>query len=161
MEGDLDGAIRQQQQVLQQAPGNISAVRDLSLAYMQAGKIEKARMLLEEKRAVFSKNYMWRSVWALLLVLEGKHADALKAMDEETLKFLGGGPITPVGAAEVYAMAGEKSKAVEWLEKTVRNGDERAEWFRKDPWLASVRDDPRFRGILESIERARKQRAAQ
>jgi hypothetical protein len=30
----------------------------------------------------------------------------------------------------------------------MRNGDERTEWFRKSPRLASIRDDPRFAQII-------------
>jgi hypothetical protein len=47
---------------------------------------------------------------------------------------------------------GETSKGIEWLERAVRNGDERSEWFRQDPWLASIRQDPRFKPIIDSIE---------
>ena len=35
---------------------------------------------------------------------------------------------------------------------------ERADWFRKDPRLASIRQDPRFQVIINSIEARRKQR---
>ena len=65
-----------------------------------------------------------------------------------------------LGAAEFFAVVGDTSKAIEWLEKTVRNGDERAEWFRKDPWLASIHEDANFHRILDSIEARRKQRTA-
>ena len=63
-------------------------------------------------------------------------------------------------AAEVYAVLGEKDKALEWLERGVRNGDDRVEWFQLDPLLANVRDHPRFKQILESIAYRRQQRQA-
>jgi Tfp pilus assembly protein PilF len=152
LERDLPGAIREQQRVLLQAPGNISAVRYLALAYMDAGDLDKARSLLEEKRALFPENYLWRATWALLLALEGKREAALRAMDEETLKFLGAAVVVTLGAADFYGVVGETSKGIEWLERAVRNGDERSEWFRQDPWLASIRQDPRFKPIIDSIE---------
>jgi tetratricopeptide (TPR) repeat protein len=158
MEKDLPGAIQQQQQVLQQAPGNISAVRNLCLAYMDGSQLDRARSLLEEKRPLFPGNYMWRATWALLLALEGKHAEALQTMDEETLKFLGVAFTETLGAADFYAQMGDTSKAIEWLEKAVRNGDERVEWFRQDARLANIRQDPRFQQIIDSIEVHRKQR---
>jgi tetratricopeptide (TPR) repeat protein len=157
-EGDLQSGIREQQRVLQQAPGNISAIRNLALAYMDARELEKARALLQEKRPLFAGNYIWRAMWALLLAREGKREEALRAMDEETLKFLGEAFIITLGAAEFYSSLGETSKAIEWLEKAVRNGDERAEWFRKDPALENIRQDPRFQRIIDSIEVRRKQR---
>ena len=72
IEGDLQSAIREQQRVLLQARGNISAIRNLALAYMDGQELDKARTLLEEKRPLFSRNYLWRAVWALLLAREGK-----------------------------------------------------------------------------------------
>src|SRR5262249_49011508 len=82
LEGHLQGAVREQQRVLLQAPANISAVWYLSIAYMDGGEIEKARSLLEERQPLFRGNYLWRATWALLLAREGKRSDALQAMDE-------------------------------------------------------------------------------
>lgn len=161
MEKDLPGAIQQQQQVLQQAPSNISAIRNLCLAYMDGGQLDRARSLLKEKRPLFGGNYMWNATWALLLALEGKHAEALQTMDEETLKFLGVAFTATLEAADFYAQMGDTSKAIEWLEKAVRNGDERVDWFRQDPRLANIRQDPRFQQIIDSIEVHQKQRQGQ
>ena len=58
-------------------------------------------------------------------------------------------------------MLGETSKALDWLDRAVRNGDERAEWFRRDPLLASIRQQPRFQQILDSIAYRQKQRLKQ
>ena len=154
-EGDLPGATREQQKVLEQAPGNISSIHYLAFAYMDAGEFDKARNLLEEKRPSFGKNYMWRLTWALLLAREGKRDEALQAMDDETLKFAGAVFLVTLDAAEFYAVLGDKSKAIEWLEKAVRNGDQRVEWFRSDPRLAGIRQDPRFGQIMDSIQFSR------
>ena len=59
--------------------------------------------------------------------------------------------------AEFYAVLGDIPKSINWLGVAVRNGDERVEWFRKNPLLASIRNDPNFQRIIDSIE-ARKQR---
>jgi len=61
-------------------------------------------------------------------------------------------------AAEFYAVLGDTSKAIEWLDRAVRKGDERVGWFRKNPQLASIRDDPSFQRIIYSIQARRKQR---
>ena len=60
----------------------------------------------------------------------------------------------------IYAVLGEKAKSLEWLERAVRAGDERAEWFQRDPLLANVRREPRFQQILDSIAFHRQQRSA-
>jgi len=157
-EGDLTGAIREQQRILEQAPLNISGVSLLNLSYLDSGQLEKAEALLEEKRPVFADNFMWREARALLLAVQGKRKEALQTMDQETLKFAAAAFPSTLGAAEFYAVLGDSSMAIEWLGRAYRNGDERADWFRRDPRLASIRQDPRFQVIINSIETRRKQR---
>jgi tetratricopeptide (TPR) repeat protein len=159
-EGDLDGAIRELQKVLDQAPSNITAVRDLTHAYIDGGNLAAAHGLLESKRTEFGGNYMWRSAMAVLLAREGKRDQALATMDEDVLKFLGASVPSTLDAAEVYALTGETTKAIEWLERAIRNGDERAQWFRRNPRLASIQTDQRFQQMLASIETRRKQRSS-
>ena len=158
LEGDLEGSVREQQKVLLQAPLNIAAICYLSDAYMNASDLEKAHGLLAEKGLMFSRNYLWRASWALLAALEGHRTEALQTMDEPTLKFLDVAGIVTLRAAELYAVLGDASKAIEWLQKAVRNGDERVDWFRKDPLLVKIRSDPRLQQIIESIEAQRRQR---
>jgi serine/threonine protein kinase len=160
MENDLEAAIREQNKVLELAPGNISAIAWLSLALMHRGSVDETRSLLESKRAQFQDNYLWRSLWALLLAVEKNRADAVAAMDEGNLRFLGAAFVVTLVAAEFYALVEDSEKALEWLDKAVRNGDERIEWFQRDPWLASIRQDTRFKTIVESVQSRRRQRGA-
>jgi tetratricopeptide (TPR) repeat protein len=157
-EGDIPGAIREQERILEQAPENISGISLLTLTYLDSGQLDKARALLEQKRSVYETNFMWRAARGLELAVEGNRKEALQTMDEGTLKFAAAAFPSTLEAAEFYAVLGDSSKAIEWLDKTYRNGDERADWFRKDPRLASIRQDPRFQVIINSIEARRKQR---
>ena len=157
-EGDLDGAIRELQKVLDQAPKNISAVRNLAHVHLDADNLAAARGLIESRRAEFSANYEWRSLNALLLAREGRRDEAIAAMDEDNLKFLGAAFTSTLDAAEFYALVGDTTKAIEWLERAIRNGDERAQWFRRNPRLAGIRTDQRFQQILASIDARRQQR---
>jgi serine/threonine protein kinase len=160
-EGDVESAIRELLNVLEQAPANAGAMRWLALAYLDAGRLDQARALLEEKRGVFENNYLWRLTWALLLACEGKQTEAIEAMDTETLKFARLAYADTAVVAEFYAMLGDASKAIEWIEAAVRNGDERVAWFRRNRRLAALQDDPRFRRILQSMETRRARRAGQ
>ena len=72
-------------------------------------------------------------------------------MDGEVLKYLGLNPNQTYVAAEFYAVLGDTGRAFEWLERAIRNGDERDEWFRRDPMFAKLRSDPRFAQALQSI----------
>jgi hypothetical protein len=95
----------------------------------------------------------------LLLAREGKRVQALREMDAEVEKYAAVNPLMNAEAAAFYAVLGEKEKALDWLERAVRNGDERLEWFQRDPLLANMRNESRFKRILESIAYRRQQRA--
>jgi tetratricopeptide (TPR) repeat protein len=159
-EGDFAGAIREQQKVLEQAPNNIFGIEKLAKAHMAAGDLKSARALLETWREKYSSNFRFRTAWALLLLLEGRTAEARREVDAELEKWLAADVLETLMAAEFYATLGEEEKALEWLERTVRNGNERVEWLRKNPLLANIRNEPRFKQILESIAFRRRQRQA-
>ena len=56
-------------------------------------------------------------------------------------------------------MIGDTERAVEWLDRSMREGDGRVDWIRRDPLLAGIPEHPRFQRILTSME-SRRQRPA-
>ena len=157
--GETDGSIRELEKVLEQDPQYLYAIVFLAQTYMDRGELRQARQTLERARSGDRQNFWIRTAWALLLALERKRVEAVKEMDTEVLKYGAGSPWGAAWAAEVYAVLGEKEEALEWLERGVRNGDERGEWFQRDPLLENLRNEPRFKQILESIAFRRQQRA--
>jgi len=152
VEGDVAGAIREQQKILEQDPRNLYASQKLARALIDGDDFAGARRTLERLSSGDQQSYEIRLTWALLLALEGKTQDALKKMDGDCLKYGALAFWSTSVVAEFYAAVGEPEKALDWLERAVRNGDERDEWFRRDPLLVKIRTLPRFRQILESIE---------
>jgi tRNA A-37 threonylcarbamoyl transferase component Bud32/Tfp pilus assembly protein PilF len=151
-QGDTAGAILALERVIQQAPRNITAAWFLTMAYLDKGKPEQARALLEGMRPEFEKNYMWRHAWAILLAAEGKQKEALQAMDEGTLKFARLSWDVTSTTADFYALQGDRAKAIEWLQLAIARGDERVSYFRRNPRLAPLRNDTRFQSLLKSVE---------
>jgi len=156
--GDTERAIAVSVKVVEQAPQNMVAVRNVAKTYLIAGQLSKARQTLERAMPSSRKNYFTRASWALLLALEGKRTEALKEMDAEVLKFTAATTRAALDPAEFYAVLGETDKSLEALDRAVRLGDERGEWFQRDPLLKNVREHPRFKQILESIAYRREQR---
>lgn len=157
-EGDYPAAIRELDKILEQDPKNIYALQKISRVFIDMNDLGQARARLESIPAGERQDYDMTMTWALLLALEGKKADALKKMDAEALKFAAVAPLSTLSAAEFYAVLGRSKEALDWLERAVRSGDDRAEWFQRDPLLAGVRGDPRFKQILDSIAFRREQR---
>ena len=158
-QGDLAGALREQEKILDQDAHNLYAFAFLARAYMDSGDLVRARQSLERVRPADRQNFRVRRTSAVLLALEGKRAAAVKEMDDEVLKWEALVAYETSEAAEFYAVLGESSKALDWLDQAVRSGDERAAWFRRDPLLANVRNQPRFEQILQSIAYRRQQRS--
>jgi Tfp pilus assembly protein PilF/predicted Ser/Thr protein kinase len=158
MEGDIDGATRELGKILEQDPRNTYAVPKLARAYIDRNDIPGARRTLENLSPDEQQGFESKLTWGLLLALEGKTKEALEKMDEESLKYGALAPWSTSVVAEFYAIQGDPQKSLDWLERAVRNGDERDAWFRRDPLLAKIRDLPRFQQIIDSIDFRRKSR---
>jgi serine/threonine protein kinase/tetratricopeptide (TPR) repeat protein len=157
-EGNPEAALREQQKILELSPQLTLAACHLAHAYMDIGELRQARETLDR---LDRQNYMVRTGRALLLALEGRTTEAREEMDEELLKFASVNVWVTVEVAEFYSILDDPEAALEWLDKAVRNGDERGDWFRMDPHLVNIRDHPRFQKILESIDYRRQRRASQ
>jgi len=158
LEGDLAGAIRESGKILEQDPRNPFAAKYLARAYIDGNDLPMARRSLESLSPDDQRGRDSKLMWALLLALEGNTKEALAKMDEDSLKYGALSPWSTSMVAEFYAVMGDPQKSLDWLEKAVRNGDERDAWFRRDPLLVKVRDLPRFQQIIDSIEFRRKTR---
>jgi serine/threonine protein kinase/Tfp pilus assembly protein PilF len=158
MEGDIAGAIREQKKILEQDPRNVYAAQNLARAWIDDGDLPKARRSLENLSPEDQGGFEIKLTWALLLALEGKPKEALKKMDEESRKYGALAVWSTSVVADFYAVMGDSENALDWLERAVRNGDERDEWFRRDPLLAKIRNLPRFGQIIDSIRFRRKTR---
>lgn len=158
VEGDIAGAEREQRKILEQDPRNVYASHDLARAMMDGNDLAGARRILEGLSSADQEGYGIRLTWALLLALEGKTWEAMNKTDNDSQKYAALAFWTTSVVAEIYAVVGEPEKALGWLERAVRNGDERDVWFRRDPLLAKIRDLPRFRQILDSIDYQRQTR---
>ena len=158
LEGDIEGAIREQGKILEQDPRNPYAAQKLARTYIDRNDLAAARRNLESPSPEDQRGFEIKLTWALLLALEGKTKEALEKMDEESMKYGALAVWSTSLVAEFYAIMGDSQKSLDWLEKAVRNGDERDAWFRRDPLLAKIRDLPRFRQIIDSIDFRRKSR---
>jgi serine/threonine protein kinase len=157
-QGDSAGAIREEGRVLEQDPKNVQALSFLAHNYMGSGELVKAHQVLERTAVEDLTNYRFRQYRSVLLALEGKRFEAAREMDADlqayaALHFRG-----PLLAAEYYAAMGETSNALEWMDRAVRSGDDREDWFKRDSLLSSLQSNPRFQQIVASVAYRRSQR---
>jgi Flp pilus assembly protein TadD len=158
-QGDAAGAVREQSQILEQEADNGAALSSLAQAYLDTGDLPRARQVLERAHAEKQKGYRMRAVLALLLALERRRDEARREMDADLERYSGTHVFAPIKAAEFYAVMGDSEKALDWLDRAVRMGDDREDWLRRDPHLAGLHSHPRFEQMLASIAYRRAQRS--
>jgi serine/threonine protein kinase len=157
-QGDIAGAVRAQEQILELDPQSRIALASLSRTYMASGDLTKARRVLERVRPQDRQSLRVRVQWSLLLALEGNKAKALGELDSQVLAFGENAFYGPMQVADVYSVIGDKDKALDWLDRAVRMGDDREDWWRRNPQLAAVRVHARFQQMLATVAYRRKQR---
>jgi tetratricopeptide (TPR) repeat protein/predicted Ser/Thr protein kinase len=158
-EGELGIARRVAETLLEQSPNDDGSRMLLSFVCEDSGDFEKAQSVLEIAPGT-KQDFFNRLAAARLHAAEGKRNEALREMDDGLLKFFEVNKYFTMGAAEIFSAVGETDKALDWLERAVNGGDERVEWFRRDPMLKNIRNHPRFQQILASATARRQQRGA-
>jgi serine/threonine protein kinase/tetratricopeptide (TPR) repeat protein len=163
IEGRNDLALQELQKVLDQDPQNIPALRYMARTFVDIGDTERAEAAVIRAGVAADQNYAMRLVRALIHARRGNRAAALQTFDANVRQFAEVHVLPTVGStlegAEVYALLNDTTNALEWFERAVRNGDERLEWFERNPLLSNIRGHPRFKQVTDSIEFRRRQQA--
>jgi Tfp pilus assembly protein PilF len=115
LEGDIEGAIREQGKILEQDPRNPYAAQKLARTYIDKNDLAAARRNLESPSPEDQRGFEIKLTWALLLALEGKTKEALEKMDEESMKYGALAVWSTSLVAEFYAIMGDSQKSLDWL----------------------------------------------
>ena len=144
--------------MLEQDAQNVDALAALARAHIEVGDLPKAHQALDRAHADDRGNYGLRLQRALLLALEGKKDEASRD-GRRAFGLCRNADLRPVAAAEFYAVMGDVDKALEWLNRAARLGDDRDEHFRRNRILTHLRTHPRFQQILDAVAYRRQQRS--
>jgi tetratricopeptide (TPR) repeat protein len=156
--GNLQTALRETNKILEQDPRHPYGLLPKVRVQIDSGDLAGARETLElippQRRADLNVQLMN----ALLLAVEAKRQPALAALNDQVVSFASKRIFWTSHLAEFHAVLGDSSTALDWLERAVRGGDERAEWFQRDPLLANLRSTERFKQIQNMISFRRQRR---
>jgi tetratricopeptide (TPR) repeat protein len=153
--GDFPGAIHEYDRIFNREPRFLLSRVLLAQAYQTDGQYAASRRLLTETTPSDRTNYVFRLVWALQLALDGRRDEARGEMEDPDLQRYVETVFFALYAAEVYALLGDATTALRWLNRGFEAGDERVEWLEHDPHLRSIHDHPGFRQLAQTI-RARR-----
>jgi tetratricopeptide (TPR) repeat protein len=156
-QGDFQGARMTLEPTLEQDPHSRTALVTLARIYIDLHDLPKARQAMDQILPRDRGNFRVRINSALLLACEGKTDAALREFDKDVQAYAGNAFRGPLHAVEIYAVLNRPAQAFEWLDRAVRMGDDREDWLRRNPLLASIRPDPRFQQVLSSIAYRRAQ----
>jgi serine/threonine protein kinase/Flp pilus assembly protein TadD len=116
------------------------------------GQIEKATMVLEDILAGHPELQSQKLFLAYCYLARGESERALELIDERVLEIARADQDVAYRLAGVYALAERPDEAIEWLERSISMGYENYPWVAANPNWESMRDDPRFREILEELK---------
>jgi tetratricopeptide (TPR) repeat protein len=116
--------------------------------YQERNWPEAARVYGEITKAEPSNGRAWYRL-GTALSSQSKYREAIVAFEHavEILK----GPVAMYGLASAYAGAGEKEKALDWLDKAAQAGFGQAKTLESDSAFAALRDDPRYKEVFAKI----------
>jgi hypothetical protein len=83
-------------------------------------------------------------------VQQKKYGDAVTSL-ERAIEVGGGGPVDFYNLACAQALSGDADRALDSVERAIGAGMKRREQYESDPDLASLRELPRFKALMESL----------
>lgn len=146
--GDFAGADHSSRQLL----GEPYREALLKLAFLPGN--DRQAIIAELSRSERVANTEQLSDHALLLAVTGHPAEAARTIEDLARRYA----YSPLfhhfahHAACIYALAGDQTRAVEWLQKMVDNGLPDYPVIVADPHLASIHDDPRYKALMTKLK---------
>jgi TolB-like protein/tetratricopeptide (TPR) repeat protein len=176
--GNVDEAIRMLQRAIEVDPLSVHMYRELGLNYWLDKNLDACAAALERAIDLSPNAGLSHAFLALTRLEQGRTEQALPLAQTEShgvfrnmavavIQHALGHPAQSDAAlqtviddygwtaayqvAEVYAYRGQSDRAFEWLEKGYAQRDPGVAMSARDPYLASLHADPRWRPFLERI----------
>jgi len=177
--GRLDGRIEIERKLIARDPLDVVTINNLAFDLFQAGRYEEAvatgerLVALDPSRAgaystmAYSLLYLGRLDEALVAAQKeadeverlstlplvywalGRKAESDAALAELEAKYAG---VAAYQAAEMHAYRGEIDLAFQWLDRAYRQRDAGMPMIPVDPFLRSLRKDPRYHALLVKMQ---------
>jgi serine/threonine protein kinase len=130
---------------------SVTAMSALNLHYL--GRTEEGRRVLAGAGAEIRQGSDFPAVEAIFHALAGDKAAAEESIAAEIAisQHLGHFHHAVACIASARALMGEKDAAIEGLRSAAEDGFPCYPWFERDPCLASLRDDARFKQLIEEL----------
>jgi serine/threonine protein kinase/Flp pilus assembly protein TadD len=119
--------------------------------FRQGDPVNSAK-LLREVLGGHPEMDLIRPLLAMCLSAMGENEEARAQLTDRVKEVAALDHDVPYWLASAYVMEGELDDAFEWLEIAISLGNENLPWFEANPIWETVRDDPRFRILINRIK---------
>jgi non-specific serine/threonine protein kinase len=152
MEGNVASAIGPYRQMFEKDPGNPMA-RLFYVAILAAnGRLNEVKEIAATFPPQVKDTIPARLTYFLAHALAGNRSDAVAMLTSETETIANATDVFPRFLALGYAAAGMPARAIHWLSISVDRGFINYPFLAHyDPFLKSLRTDPRFRQLLATV----------
>jgi tetratricopeptide (TPR) repeat protein len=153
--GDFARAEEALAALVRERPGTMYALYAHAYVPLLAGDLDLAEQRLAAALRQLADEPLIVSLQGLLHARRNQTDLALQCVRRalDSPRSFGHNHHTYYQVAGVYAVLGETDKAMAWLERTVEAGFACWPFFRVDPHLASLRDEPAFERLVADLER--------
>jgi len=151
--GHFDETFRQLDNAGEPDNALVRTFRALALYY--TGQTDAAAELMKDVVEKHPNMHGIRPFMAMFLSAQGKHEEALAQLTPDVKRNGEVDADISYSIGSVYALEGLHGDAFEWLERSISLGNANRPCFENDPNWASLRDDPRFREIIERLPRVK------
>ncbi len=100
-----------------------------------------------------------RPILAMCLSAQGQHEAARAELTPRTIENASADHDIAYWLASAYALETNKDEAFKWLERAIALGNENRAWFERDPNWAQLREDARFKALMNNSGMATPARA--
>lgn len=144
-----DNAIRQARRNLDWAPGFALQRAVLGALYAEKGQftdaVREAEAAVEGQRIPTTLSFL-----AHVYAMAGRRADAERVLAE--LSTLAEQQyVCPYEVATAFAVLGSSDDAFAWMDKGIASRADCMVWLRSEPWLESIRRDPRYSDLVSQV----------
>jgi Tol biopolymer transport system component/TolB-like protein/tetratricopeptide (TPR) repeat protein len=148
--GENEAAIRIHQETTKFAPDYLFAYYFLVHAYVSTGRLDEAKKAAEEAGILSDDMSLTRSASIFLKVQMGERDEA-RAELESLVRKRDEKYVSAINIASGYSVLGDSEEAFRWLETARAERDSNLTWINVDHEFDFLREDPRFKAIVRSV----------
>ncbi|UCC83740.1 MAG: hypothetical protein JSW46_02060, partial [Gemmatimonadota bacterium] len=148
--GEVEGAIRRLEEVLEKEPEQLFAAYILSLIYIAASRHDDAARMAERAVSLSNRSSFHLGVLAGTYARAGRDAEAITVLDELNGRMTSE-YVSPSCLAKGYVALGEKERGLDLLARAIAEQNPYLYWIHQDPWWDPIRSEPRFRELASRV----------